>query len=394
MPSGVFCPAPLSWTESTATWPATSSITPTTTAPNTASGRRRCASSRDLYVYLPPGYDPCKKYPLILWLHGFGEDEHSFLTDGVRPLDRAMRTGVLPPAIVAAPDGSLKGVSGYLERRQLLPQHAGRRPLRGLPDAGRVGLPLQPLPHPAGARGPRHRRRVDGRRRRLPHGHQVPGPLRHGGGVHPAVERALGGLQRPYIWPNFDPNCWGWRTEFNRGLQVVGRYYLVFTVRERWSASRSTAATTPTRPNWSARENPIEMLDAYDVRDGEFNMYIAYAGRDNFTSKPRSRAFSTAPASAACTSPWTTGRAATTTRRRCWQCCPNALNWLGPKLAAVRAARLTAPPRSAVPILTGRFPRPGRGTVMQLCKVRRPDGGAAAGVLEAGGCVCWAGRTP
>ena len=31
-----------------------------------------------------------------------------------------------------------------------------------------------------------------------------------------------------------------------------------------------------------SRENPIEMLDAYDVRDGQFNMYIAYAGLDQF----------------------------------------------------------------------------------------------------------------
>ncbi len=25
---------------------------------------------RDLYVYLPPGFDPCRQYPLLLWLHG------------------------------------------------------------------------------------------------------------------------------------------------------------------------------------------------------------------------------------------------------------------------------------------------------------------------------------
>src|SRR5262249_62399560 len=33
---------------------------------------------RDLYVYLPPGYDPSQRYPLILWLHGFTQDEQSF----------------------------------------------------------------------------------------------------------------------------------------------------------------------------------------------------------------------------------------------------------------------------------------------------------------------------
>src|SRR5258708_4750330 len=41
---------------------------------------------RDMYVYLPPGYDPSKHYPLILWLHGFSQDEHSFLTVGAPQL--------------------------------------------------------------------------------------------------------------------------------------------------------------------------------------------------------------------------------------------------------------------------------------------------------------------
>ena len=30
---------------------------------------------RDLYVYLPPGYDPSVAYPLILFLHGADVDE-------------------------------------------------------------------------------------------------------------------------------------------------------------------------------------------------------------------------------------------------------------------------------------------------------------------------------
>ncbi len=69
---------------------------------------------REMYVYLPPGYDPSKQYPFSLWLHGFGQDEHSYLTDGVRPIDRAIRDGTLPPAIVAAPDGSLRGINCLL----------------------------------------------------------------------------------------------------------------------------------------------------------------------------------------------------------------------------------------------------------------------------------------
>ena len=37
---------------------------------------------RDLYVYLPPGYDPSIAYPVILFLHGADVDEHDFLDPG------------------------------------------------------------------------------------------------------------------------------------------------------------------------------------------------------------------------------------------------------------------------------------------------------------------------
>jgi len=42
-----------------------------------------------MYVYVPPGFDCNKRYPLIIWLHGFAQDEHSFLYDVVPHLDRA-----------------------------------------------------------------------------------------------------------------------------------------------------------------------------------------------------------------------------------------------------------------------------------------------------------------
>src|SRR3954464_7004150 len=34
---------------------------------------------RDLYVYLPPGYDPSQAYPLVLYLHLGYLDEHWFV---------------------------------------------------------------------------------------------------------------------------------------------------------------------------------------------------------------------------------------------------------------------------------------------------------------------------
>src|SRR5262245_26604109 len=50
---------------------------------------------RDLLVYLPPGYDPAKKYPLALFLHGAAQDEQFFLQAIVRPFDGAIAAGQL-----------------------------------------------------------------------------------------------------------------------------------------------------------------------------------------------------------------------------------------------------------------------------------------------------------
>src|SRR2546427_160685 len=38
---------------------------------------------RNLYVYLPPNFDPGKRYPILVWLHGMAQDERDFLTEGL-----------------------------------------------------------------------------------------------------------------------------------------------------------------------------------------------------------------------------------------------------------------------------------------------------------------------
>src|SRR5207253_5204684 len=70
---------------------------------------------RDLYVYLPPGYDPAKKYPLGIFLHGATQDEQFFLGGLVERFDKAIVQGKLPPFIVAVPDGSILGRPSFLQ---------------------------------------------------------------------------------------------------------------------------------------------------------------------------------------------------------------------------------------------------------------------------------------
>lgn len=67
-------------------------------------------TERDLYVYLPPRYDPTRAYPAVLGVVGFtGTGGMLFnvdpLVEGLRTrLDRLIGSGACPPLIVVAPD--------------------------------------------------------------------------------------------------------------------------------------------------------------------------------------------------------------------------------------------------------------------------------------------------
>lgn len=233
---------------------------------------------RDLYVYLPPQYDPNQRYPIILWFHGFASDEQEFTQVVVAKIDQAIRTGCLPPVIVAAPDGSLPGEPCYFRPGSFfinslagdfedyilqdvwnfVVSHYPIRPERGahvLAGASMGGFGAFNL----------------GIRYRQSFGTAV--------GMFPPLNLRWTDDKDNYR-ANFDPEHWGWKTEMDNGWEVIARFgfitlrvkdllYPLFGKGEQALVAVSAA-------------NPIELIDRTHLQNGELNMYVGYAGKDEF----------------------------------------------------------------------------------------------------------------
>jgi S-formylglutathione hydrolase FrmB len=235
---------------------------------------------RDLYVYLPPRFDPACRYPVIFWLHGFAQDEHSFLTYVVESLDEAMACGKLPRAIVVVPDGSLYGRAClYNAGTFFMNSKAGNFEDFLMQDVWTFVHEHYPI-------------------RPEPEAHVLAGVSMGGGaafnlgmkyrdrvkvvvGFFPPVNTRWVNCRGRYM-ANFDPECWGWRTDVSRGHEVVGRFYGVITVRMRQVIDPLYDRRDPNVIFQIAEENPIEMIDRLHLREGELDLYIAYGGKDQF----------------------------------------------------------------------------------------------------------------
>lgn len=233
---------------------------------------------RDLYVYLPPGFDPKLAYPVVLWLHGFAQDEQAFLTEVVEHLDRQIASGKLPPLIVAAPDGSLSGHPCLAPTGSFfINSRAGRYEdflMRDVWDFLHAHYPLRPE-----------------REAHVLAGVSMGGfgaynlAIKHRDrfktvvGVMPPLNMRWVDCHGRYMG-NFDPSCWGWRTDAGNH-EVIGRFYGVVVIRLR-RVIGPLFGRSPKEIGFLIRENPAEMLAHYDVRAGELAMYVAYGGKDEF----------------------------------------------------------------------------------------------------------------
>jgi S-formylglutathione hydrolase FrmB len=239
-----------------------------------------------VYIYLPPGFDPDVAYPVIFWLHGLRQDERSFLSEAVEPLDRAMWSGKLPLAIVVAPDGSLESRKRYQAGSFFINSKAGRYEDYLMQDVWSFALAHYPI-------------------RPEPEAHVLAGASMGGfaaynlGIKYRHTFKVVIGIFAPlnlrYVdchgeyRTHFDPCCWGWRTSL-RPNEVVAKFYGVVKVRLKWLTD-PLFGRDPSAIEAISRENPIEMLETYGLREGELAMYAGYGGEDEFNTTAQVESF-------------------------------------------------------------------------------------------------------
>jgi hypothetical protein len=232
---------------------------------------------RDAYVYLPPGFDPQRCYPGMVMMHGMTQDEQFFLRL-VEEFDQAMTCGKLPPFLIIAPDGSLKGEPTVINPGSFfLNTKAGRYEdfiidVWGFLCANFPIRPERELHMLAGASmggfgaynlGIKHRDQF-----KIVIGIMPPLNLRY--------ENCHG-----RYFANFDPSCTRLREQL-RPWQPVGRFFGVVTIRQRTLALPLFGKGDRDVMPKIACENPVEMLEAYDVQPGQLDMFVGYGGRDEF----------------------------------------------------------------------------------------------------------------
>jgi hypothetical protein len=233
---------------------------------------------RDLYVYLPPCYDPRQQYPLAIYMHGFGQDEHSFL-QFVEVFDKAIACGRLPPIIVAVPDGSIRGRPALLNAGSFyVNSRAGRFEDFVMQDVWTFMHERFPI---------RPEREA----------HALLGGSMGGFGAYnlgikyrqnvAIVAGVLPPLNLRYLdcngryFTNFDPYCFGWREELHPKAPIARFYGGLLTIRER-RLTDPLFGRSPDALSRIAYENPAEMITTYDLKPGELEMFAGYGGRDEF----------------------------------------------------------------------------------------------------------------
>ena len=233
---------------------------------------------RDVYMYLPPGYDGRTPLPAMIWMHGFGQDEKKFL-DLIPHFDAEIRAGHLPPILICCPDGTVRGRPTPLTNGSFYTNsNAGNFEDFVIDDVWAFvcrNFAVRPEREAhvlAGGSMGGYAAYHLGFKNRNTFGILI--------GIIPPLDIRYVDCHDKYF-SKYDPACNAYR-ETLQPSRVIGRFYGVIAVREKRLTSPTVGRRNPQGMQIYARVNPVEMLDAYDIRPGEFAMFVGIAGRDEF----------------------------------------------------------------------------------------------------------------
>lgn len=243
---------------------------------------------RDMYVYLPPCYDPNIAYPLVIWLHGaFGDESAFLLCCQLETLDDLIVSGEIPPMIVACPDGTYGGTGGLTEQHSFY--------INGMGGPYEDYLILDVLPFLFESFSIRPEREA----------HGLGGVSAGGFGAlslamkHRELFGACAVLAGPInmryasstgrYFANFRPQTYQWRTEYNP-RQVAGKYFVVLKLRAQRLISGVFGPPESLLENVMAN-NPADLLYTTGIQPGDLAIYINYPGHDNFNFDAHAESF-------------------------------------------------------------------------------------------------------
>jgi S-formylglutathione hydrolase FrmB len=249
---------------------------------------RSLGQRRDLYVYVPPGYDASKRYPLVVWLHGLAQDEASFLRV-IPALDKSMAAGDLPRCVIVAPDGTVRGKASMRESPSLYLNS----PLGKFEDfiifdvwnhvVSNYSIREEKQAHVlAGASMGAFGAYNLGIKHRDEYGIVA--------GVLPPLNLRYAD-KRGRSDTDYNPSTLAWQDEYRPNATMASFGPLgVVTVKQK----QLIAPVFGEGPDVVARvaaQNPAEMLTAYDVKPGELEMFAGYGEKDEFNFDAQTESF-------------------------------------------------------------------------------------------------------
>jgi S-formylglutathione hydrolase FrmB len=244
---------------------------------------------RDLSVYLPPGYDPRRAYPLVLFFHMADVDERYFIgSQFLRVLDELIIRGDFPPAIAACPDGSYGGWNRLNAQHSLY--------VNGLGGRFKDHILQEVIPFLMANYPIRTERQA----------HALIGFSAGGyGAMSMAIEHRdffgavvtlAGPLNLRYsnadgvYFEDFNPVTYRWKTHYDP-REVIGIFYAgLMRVRAR-KFLEPVFGEGEAAADRITRTNPADLLFSTDLQPGQLAIYVNYPGRDNFNFDAQAESF-------------------------------------------------------------------------------------------------------